>query len=74
MGETWRTSPLQPTGWRTPSTGCKRAHVGLVVLINKYDGIDLPDDACRVLVIEGLPGGLRRPRPAGAVASAIARP
>lgn len=30
-------------------------HVGLVVLINKYDGIDLPDDACRILVIDGLP-------------------
>lgn len=30
-------------------------HVGLVVLINKYDGIDLPQDACRVLVIDGLP-------------------
>jgi hypothetical protein len=30
-------------------------HVGLVVMINKYDGIDLPDGACRVLVIDGLP-------------------
>jgi len=30
-------------------------HVGLVTIINKYDGIDLPDDACRVLVIDGLP-------------------
>ncbi|MBR0159653.1 MAG: DEAD/DEAH box helicase family protein [Clostridia bacterium] len=30
-------------------------HVGLVVLVNKYDGIDLPDDACRILVIDGLP-------------------
>lgn len=30
-------------------------HVGLVVLANKYDGIDLPHDACRVLVIDGLP-------------------
>jgi hypothetical protein len=29
--------------------------VGLVVFINKYDGIDLPDDACRVLVIDMLP-------------------
>lgn len=29
--------------------------VGLVVLVNKYDGIDLPDDACRVLVLDGLP-------------------
>ena len=38
-------------------------HVGLVVLVNKYDGIDLPDDACRVLVIDGLPqmyGGIER--------------
>lgn len=33
----------------------KKGHVGLVVLINKYDGIDLPDEACRVLVIDGLP-------------------
>lgn len=28
---------------------------GLTVLVNKYDGIDLPDDACRILVIDGLP-------------------
>jgi len=30
-------------------------HVGLVVFVNKYDGIDLPDDACRILVIDRLP-------------------
>lgn len=30
-------------------------HLGLVVLVNKYDGIDLPEDACRILVIDGLP-------------------
>jgi hypothetical protein len=30
-------------------------HVGLVVTANKYDGIDLPEDACRILVIDGLP-------------------
>ena len=30
-------------------------HVGLTVLVNKYDGIDLPDGACRILVIDGLP-------------------
>ncbi|MEX8057042.1 helicase C-terminal domain-containing protein [Microbacterium sp. 16-032] len=28
---------------------------GLVVVANKYDGIDLPQDACRVLVLDGLP-------------------
>lgn len=26
-----------------------------LVLVNRYDGIDLPDDACRVLVIDGKP-------------------
>lgn len=29
--------------------------LGLVVLVNKYDGIDLPNDACRLLVIDGQP-------------------
>lgn len=33
----------------------KKGHVGLVVLINKYDGIDLPKSACEVLVIDGMP-------------------
>lgn len=29
--------------------------VGVVVLINKYDGVDLPHDACRLLIIDGIP-------------------
>lgn len=33
----------------------KKGHVGLTVLINKYDGIDLPGPACELLVIDGLP-------------------
>lgn len=33
----------------------KSQHVGLVILINRYDGIDLPNTACRLLVIDGLP-------------------
>lgn len=33
----------------------RTAHVGLVVLANRYDGIDLPGTACRVLVLDGLP-------------------
>ncbi|WP_419850824.1 DEAD/DEAH box helicase [Candidatus Poriferisocius sp.] len=36
----------------------KSSHVGLVVLVNKYDGIDLPDDACRILVVDNLPEAL----------------
>jgi hypothetical protein len=30
-------------------------HVGITVLVNRYDGIDLPDGACRLLIIDGLP-------------------
>jgi hypothetical protein len=33
----------------------RSGHVGLTVLINKYDGIDLPGAACELLVIDGLP-------------------
>lgn len=33
----------------------RSGHVGLTVLINRYDGVDLPDDACRLLIIDGLP-------------------
>jgi Helicase C-terminal domain len=29
--------------------------LGITVLVNRYDGVDLPDDACRLLVIDGLP-------------------
>jgi hypothetical protein len=33
----------------------RSGHVGLTVLINKYDGIDLPGEACELLIIDGLP-------------------
>jgi len=33
----------------------KAGHVGLSVLINKYDGIDLPGAACELLIIDELP-------------------
>lgn len=33
----------------------RNEHVGLVVLVNRYDGIDLPNSACRLLVIDSLP-------------------
>lgn len=36
-------------------TKLKSKHVGLVVFLNRYDGIDLPDNACRLLVIDGIP-------------------
>ena len=33
----------------------REGHVGLTLLVNRYDGIDLPGDACRVLAIFDLP-------------------
>lgn len=30
---------------------------GPVVFSNRYDGIDLPGDSCRLLIMDGLPGG-----------------
>ena len=33
----------------------RNGHVGLTVFVNRYDGINLPHDACRVLVIYNLP-------------------
>ncbi len=33
----------------------RSGHVGLTVLVNRYDGIDLPGDACRILAIVDLP-------------------
>lgn len=47
----------------------QKGHVGLVVMVNKYDGVDLPGDACRLLVLDGLPqafSGIER-REAGAL-------
>lgn len=35
----------------------KDSQASLVVLVNKYDGIDLPDEACRILVLDGIPEG-----------------
>jgi len=37
-----------------------KEHVGLAVFINKYDGIDLPHDGCRLLIIDSLPDARSR--------------
>lgn len=41
-------------------TNLKAGHVGLVVFVNKYDGIDLPGNACRILVLDGVPQARRQ--------------
>jgi len=44
---------------QTEINNLKNTHIGLVLLVNRYDGIDLPGSACRVLVIDGLPDSRR---------------
>ncbi|MFG2651182.1 DEAD/DEAH box helicase family protein [Streptomyces sp. NPDC048436] len=46
----WRVGDLE-TGVKELQAG----HVGLVVLVNKYDGVNLPADACRLLILDGIP-------------------
>lgn len=33
----------------------KNPRTGLVILVNRYDGVDLPGNSCHILVIDGLP-------------------
>jgi hypothetical protein len=36
----------------------KRSKDERLVFVARYDGIDLPDDACRVMIVDGLPTGM----------------
>jgi hypothetical protein len=38
----------------------RNEHVGLIVMSNKYEGIDLPNKACEILVIDGIPNSKRK--------------
>ncbi|MFK0025685.1 DEAD/DEAH box helicase family protein [Streptomyces sp. NPDC090798] len=46
----WRVGDLE-AGVKELQAG----HVGLVVLVNKYDGVNLPAGACRLLILDGIP-------------------
>jgi hypothetical protein len=53
-------APFADRTWKVGDLGTgvaqlRAGHVGLVVLVNKYDGIDLPGKACEVLVLDGIP-------------------
>ena len=39
------------------STATFTGESSVVLLLSRYDGLDLPDEACRLLVLWGLPGG-----------------
>ena len=38
----------------------KNNHIGLVILINRYEGIDLSNEMCRILVVDDLPNVERK--------------
>lgn len=50
---------LTAEGLENGVTKLHQGHVGLTVLVNKYDGIDLPHNACRILVLDGVPTARR---------------
>jgi len=43
------------TVWKDIDGLRKGSYEQTTVLVNRYDGIDLPDDACRILVVDGKP-------------------
>jgi hypothetical protein len=56
--ELWKTHAAQILDAQALQRGVERlraGHVGLSVIVNRYDGIDLPNEACRILIIDGLP-------------------
>lgn len=44
-------------GIETSLDGFRSAQRGVLALANRYDGIDLADDSCRITVLDGLPRG-----------------
>lgn len=43
------------TVWSAIDKVRKGSHAQTLVLVNRYDGIDLPDDSCRILIFDGKP-------------------
>jgi hypothetical protein len=48
----------QPEEFAEAPEAFARAPGGVLALANRYDGIDLPDEACRLVVLAGLPVGM----------------
>jgi hypothetical protein len=48
----------EPEEFATAPQEFAAAPAGVLALANRYDGIDLPDEACRLVVIAGLPVGM----------------
>lgn len=49
--------PPQPETFSTELEAFRNADVGAFALVSRVDGIDLPHDACRIMIMDGLPAG-----------------
>ncbi|TPK55245.1 MULTISPECIES: DEAD/DEAH box helicase family protein [unclassified Mesorhizobium] len=57
----WRTVVDQPSNdadFSARLNAFRAADSGAFILVGRYDGIDLPDDQCRIMVVDGLPVGI----------------
>jgi hypothetical protein len=48
----------QPEKSATAPEDFAEASAGVLAMANRYDGIDLPDEACRLVILAGLPVGM----------------
>lgn len=59
--QTWQDCATLPTSTEDVATAIAELQAGTshgpIILANRYDGIDLPGDACRLLIMSGLPKG-----------------
>ncbi|MBB3474024.1 DEAD/DEAH box helicase family protein [Sphingomonas sp. BK345] len=49
--------PPQPANFSAELNMFRQSNSGAFVLVNRVDGIDLPHDTCRVMVLDGVPRG-----------------
>lgn len=58
-GEVWKSAGAQVLDGDTLASRLQSLKAGdggkALVMANRYDGIDLPDDACRILILDGKP-------------------
>ncbi|OBQ63294.1 DEAD/DEAH box helicase family protein [Mesorhizobium erdmanii] len=51
------TAPSDAKAFSAQLDQFRAANTGKFLLVGRYDGIDLPDDDCRIMVVDGLPIG-----------------
>jgi hypothetical protein len=49
--------PPRPEDFSTELDAFRRRRTGVFILVYRLDGIDLPDDVCRIMLIDGMPAG-----------------